>query len=79
MIRKIIREILANPVEGDNTPAMDLQSIFDKMDRIKDEDLENPKEDESKEAFAWYEQHALEVYEEVTKSSSLSQNSGDCS
>jgi hypothetical protein len=72
MIRKIIREILANRDESNNTPAMDLQSIFDRMDSIKDEDLENPKEDESKEAFAWYEQHALEVYEEVTKSSSLS-------
>jgi hypothetical protein len=63
----MIRRILAKPDEADDAPAFNLQSIFDRMDGIKDQELEEPTEDDSTEAFTWYERHALDAYEEVTQ------------
>jgi hypothetical protein len=69
MIRRILTT-LAKPTEADNQPLLDLQSIFDRMDGIKDEELDEPSEDDSRDAFEWYERHALEAYEEITNSRS---------
>ena len=66
----MIRKILAKPDEANNQPLLNLQSIFDGMDSIKDEELDDPSEDDSRDAFEWYENYALETYEELTNSRS---------
>jgi len=49
----------------------DLKSIFEKISEMKDDALMQPTEEDSDEAMDWYEEFAIQAYEDITKSSQL--------
>jgi len=53
---------------NDEQMARDLKQIFERMSAMKNEDLEDPSEEDSKESMLWYEQYAIEAYEQITAS-----------
>jgi hypothetical protein len=48
-------------------PNISLREIMLQMANMRDADLDEPTEDDSEEAMAWYEQFATEAYMEITK------------
>lgn len=48
----------------------DLKSLFEQVNAIKEEELNTPSDDISRESLHWYENFMIEAYEEITESSS---------
>jgi hypothetical protein len=57
--------------EEEDIALRDLQSIFLKISQVKDSELDNPSDDEAEESMDWYEQFAIQAYEQITQSSHL--------
>lgn len=48
---------------------MTLKTIFEQLQAMKDEDLDQPTEDQEIASLRWYEQFAVEAYREITETS----------
>ena len=59
--------------EEDSTATRDLQGIFDALTKIQERELDDPSDEKSEEAFKFYEQVAIEAYQQITKTSQFDQ------
>lgn len=57
--------------EREDIALRDLQSIFLKISQVKDSELDNPSDDDAEESMDWYEQFAIQAYQQITQSSQL--------
>ena len=58
--------------EEDITPR-NLKDIFKAISDIQQVELDDPSEEKSEEAFKWYEQFAIDSYQQITNSSQFDQ------
>lgn len=67
---------LFNKADADDPTAIrNLRGILEKMDALKDADLDEPSEDISKESMDWYEKFAISSYEDITNTSQFNAKS----
>ena len=50
---------------------LSLIDIMLEMEKLKDADLQQPTEDKSDEAMDWYEEFAVEAYQDITQTTQL--------